>query len=92
MTQPLRRRDLVQLATDATVPLRDRHDYIIRSHEFVEDTRPHRRGGLIATVRTWRRRCVTRRQLSLLDARGLADVGLDAGTRDREIAKPFWQL
>ena len=71
--------------------LRGRDDYIVRSHEFVDRERP-RDGGLIAMLRTWRHRYVTRRQLSLLDARGLADIGIDADARDREIAKPFWQL
>ena len=91
MTRPLRRHDLVHSA-DITVRLHDRDDYIIRSHEFVDRTGSHGSGGLIAMLRTWRCRYVTRRQLSLLDARGLADIGIDAGVRDREIAKPFWKL
>ena len=49
-------------------------------------------GGLVALLRMWRRRYVTRRYLSLLDARGLADIGLDADARDREITKPFWKI
>ncbi|HZX84207.1 MAG TPA: DUF1127 domain-containing protein [Reyranella sp.] len=92
MTHPLRHHDLVHYAADVTVRLHDRDDYIVRSHEFVDHTRPRDSGGLIAMLRTWRRRYVTRRQLGLLDARGLADIGIDASARDREITKPFWQL
>ena len=91
MTRPLRRDDLVHYAADITVRLHDRDDYIVRRHEFVDHARPRDSGGLIATLRTWRRRYVTRQQLGLLDARGLADIGIDAGARDREIAKSFWQ-
>jgi uncharacterized protein YjiS (DUF1127 family) len=92
MTRPLKRHDLVHYAADITVRLHDRDDYIVRNHEFVDPARPCDSGGLIAMLWTWRRRYVTRRQLSLLDSRGLADIGIDAGVRDREIAKPFWQL
>lgn len=92
MTRPVRRDDLVHYAADITVRLHDRHDYIVRRHEFVDHARLRDRGELIAMLRTWRRRYVTRRQLSLLDARGLADIGIDAGVRDREIVKPFWKL
>ena len=91
MTQPLRHHDLAHYAADITVRLQDRDDYIVRSHEFVDDTRSRNVGGQIAMLRTWHRRYVTRRQLSLLDARGLADVGIDSVERDREITKPFWQ-
>jgi uncharacterized protein YjiS (DUF1127 family) len=92
MTRPLRHHDLVHYAADITVRLHDHDDYIVRDHEFVDQAIPLEGSGLIAMLRAWRRRYVTRRQLSLLDSRGLADIGLDAGTRDREIAKPFWQL
>ena len=92
MTQPLRRHDLVHSAADIEVRFHDRDDYIVRNHEFVDHTRPRDSGGLIAMLRRWRRRYVTRRQLSLLDSHSLADIGIDAGVRDREIAKPFWQL
>ncbi|HLM12758.1 MAG TPA: DUF1127 domain-containing protein [Reyranella sp.] len=92
MTRPLKRDDLVHCAADITVRLHDRDDYIVRSHEFINQARPRDSGGLIAMLRTWRRRYVTRRQLGLLDARGLADIGIDARARDREITKPFWQL
>lgn len=39
----------------------------------------------------WRVRYVTRQHLRLLDHRELADVGMDALTREREVAKWFWQ-
>jgi uncharacterized protein YjiS (DUF1127 family) len=92
MTRPLRRNDLVYCAADFTVRLHDRDDYIVRDHQFVDQATPREGHGLIAMLQAWRRRWVTRRQLGLLDARGLADVGIDAGARDREIAKPFWHL
>ena len=92
MTRPLRQHDLVYDAADITVRLRNREDYIVRDHEFVDQARPREGSGLIAMLRTWRRRHVTRRQLGLLDARGLADIGIDASARDREITKPFWQF
>lgn len=92
MTRPLRRNDLVYCAADFTVRLHDRDDYIVRDHEFVDQATPRGDRGLIAMFKAWHRRYVTRRQLALLDARGLADVGIDWGARDREIAKPFWHL
>ena len=45
----------------------------------------------LSLFRLWRRRAVTRRHLSWLDARGLADIGLDEDARRRELAKWFWQ-
>ncbi|HYI04526.1 MAG TPA: DUF1127 domain-containing protein [Reyranella sp.] len=92
MTQPLRRHDLVHYAADITVRLHDRDDYIVHNHEFVHHARPRESSGLFVMLKAWRRRYVTRRQLGLLDARGLADIGIDASARDREITKPFWQL
>ena len=91
MTRPLRRDDLVHCAADIAVTLYNRDDYIVRHHELVDRARPHDGSGLIATLRTWRRRYVTRRQLAMLDARCLADAAIDARARDLEIAKPFWK-
>lgn len=91
MTRPLRRDDLVHCAADIQVTLYNRDDYIVRHHELVDRARSHDGSELIATLRTWRRRYVTRRQLGLLDARSLADVGIDARARDQEAAKPFWK-
>jgi uncharacterized protein YjiS (DUF1127 family) len=92
MSHSLRRNDIAAHAADITVRLRDGDDYIVRHHEFTDDGRPHDDRGLVGLLRMWRRRYVTRRQLRLLDAHGLADIGLDANTRDREIAKPFWKI
>ena len=39
----------------------------------------------------WRFRYVTRRHLRLLDRQELSDVGMEASTRQREVAKWFWQ-
>jgi len=91
MTRPLRRHDLVHCATDIQVALHNRDDYIVRRHELVDRATPDDGSGLIVTLRTWRRRYVTRRQLVMLDSRGLADVGIDPRARDHEIAKPFWK-
>lgn len=92
MTQPLRRHDLVHDAADITVRLHHRNDYIVRDYEFADQAGRRDDAGLIAMLRTWRRRYVTRQQLGLLDAHGLADIGIDASAREREVAKPFWQL
>jgi uncharacterized protein YjiS (DUF1127 family) len=90
MSHSLRRHDTATCAADVTVRLRDGDDYIIRHHEFTDDIHSRDAQGLVALLRMWRRRYVTRRHLRLLDARGLADIGLDADARDREIAKSFW--
>jgi uncharacterized protein YjiS (DUF1127 family) len=46
---------------------------------------------LIAAVALWRARRRTRQQLSLLDDRGLADVGLCRTQQRIECAKAPWQ-
>lgn len=71
-------------------PMRGAGDYILRDHIFIGQP-PVRRAALVATTIEWRRRYITRRHLRALDSRGLADVGLDAVTRDREVDKYFWQ-
>lgn len=42
------------------------------------------------TLGLWWRRARTRRQLAELDARALADIGLDESQRRRECARRFW--
>ncbi len=91
MTRALRRDDFVYDTPDIAIRLRDRNDFIVRHHQLIADVKECDAGGLIAMVRTWRRRYVTRRQLGLLDASGLADIGLDTAARNREVAKAFWQ-
>ena len=44
-----------------------------------------------ALARIWWRRATTRRALSDLDARLLADIGRTETERRRECAKRFWQ-
>jgi uncharacterized protein YjiS (DUF1127 family) len=90
MFHSLRRHDTATYAADITVRLRHGDDYIIRHHEFADDVHYRDAQGLVALLRIWRRRYVTRRQLRLLDARGVADIGLDAHARDCEVGKPFW--
>ena len=90
MSHSLRRHDTVAYAADIVVRLRDGDDYIIRHHEFTDARRDPR--GLVALLRMWRRRYVTRGHLRLLDAHGLADIGLAADDRDREVGKPFWKI
>ena len=96
MSHSLRRHDTVAYPADITVRFRDGDDYIARHYEFADDTQlrdaPRDAGGLVALLRMWRHRHVTRGHLRRLDARGLADIGLDADARDREIAKPFWKI
>jgi uncharacterized protein YjiS (DUF1127 family) len=57
---------------------------------------PPRPAGLLptiwATLSMWRRRNRTRRQLTLLDARGLADLGLTRTQQRAEASKWFWQV
>jgi uncharacterized protein YjiS (DUF1127 family)/ketosteroid isomerase-like protein len=64
---------------------------------------PHRRPGLqtssafavaasaLALVRTWRERGRTRRQLAVMSARELQDIGTCWAEVANEAAKPFWQ-
>ncbi len=46
----------------------------------------------ITRTRTWRRRSRTRRQLFVLDARQLHDIGITEADRRQECAKWFWQV
>jgi uncharacterized protein YjiS (DUF1127 family) len=50
---------------------------------------------LPAALRTrlalWHDRARSRRVLAQLDARGLADIGIDRGQAAWEAAKPFWR-
>lgn len=75
--------------------IRTAHDYVFRRHVFI-DARPAAAptsflAAAAKTLALWRRRRDTRRHLAALDMRGLADVGLDATARNREIVKYFWQ-
>jgi len=45
----------------------------------------------MALVRTWRERRRDRRQLSVMSARELEDIGLCRGEISCEIGKPFWR-
>ena len=60
------------------------------SHFLVRPSRTPR--PILATVRLWQERRRTRRQLSALDDRQLADVGLSRSQQRSECAKSFWQL
>ena len=46
---------------------------------------------LLATLVTWQRRLISRRQLARLDARLLADAGISEAQRHAELSKPFWR-
>lgn len=48
-------------------------------------------GSIIATLREWRHRSVSRSQLARLDARTLRDIGVDRGVVDYEIYQSFWR-
>jgi uncharacterized protein YjiS (DUF1127 family) len=45
---------------------------------------------IMALVRAWRERRRARRQLSVMSARELRDIGLCRGEIGYEIGKPFW--
>jgi uncharacterized protein YjiS (DUF1127 family) len=47
--------------------------------------------AIIARVRLWRTRSRARRQLAVMDARELQDVGPCWSDIADEIAKPFWR-
>jgi uncharacterized protein YjiS (DUF1127 family) len=46
---------------------------------------------IVATLREWRRRRASRRELAYLDERTLRDIGLDPGIVDYELRQPFWR-
>ena len=53
---------------------------------------PWRAGSLLfATLVVWQRRVDDRRALARLDARLLADIGIDPVEARREARKPFWR-
>ena len=66
-----------------------------RTHELIFLPTAPRFVGLLpsirATLATWRRRWRTRRQLAMLEARELADLGLGRAQQRAEAAKWFWQ-
>ena len=43
------------------------------------------------TVKVWRERADTRRELAELSFRDIQDIGLDQAMVEQEIAKPFWR-
>lgn len=47
--------------------------------------------GVAQLLGTWRQRTRERRELAQLDARSLHDLGLNAGSVQFEINKPFWR-
>ena len=46
---------------------------------------------VLATLSEWTRRSRERHQLSQLDARMLADIGLTHADREMLVSKPFWR-
>ena len=48
-------------------------------------------GGIVASLREWRRRSVARRALTQLDERILRDIGIDPGTVNYEMQQSFWR-
>ena len=47
--------------------------------------------GALNTLRIWRRRARTRRQMLTLNDHLLADIGVSRSDPAREASKPFWQ-
>jgi uncharacterized protein YjiS (DUF1127 family) len=102
MIDRLRRHDETERTAGGEIQWRDRDHYVVRAHAFEDDAHPHDVVGghrtpltwgtlLLATLRLWRHRYATRRQLRWLDQRGLADVGIDPIAREREVIKQFWK-
>ena len=54
------------------------------------ERRPRLWPTLVATLALWRQRRRTRQQLSTLDDRALADVGLTRAQQLIECSRPFW--
>jgi uncharacterized protein YjiS (DUF1127 family) len=48
-------------------------------------------GSIVATLREWRRRGVTRRELANFDERMLRDIGVDPSIVDYEMYQSFWR-
>ena len=48
-------------------------------------------GLIVATLREWHHRRVSRRELAGLDDRTLRDIGLDPGAVDYEVRQSFWR-
>jgi uncharacterized protein YjiS (DUF1127 family) len=46
---------------------------------------------ILFTLRLWRERVRGRNELARLDARTLADIGLNPADRDFLVNKPFWR-
>jgi len=46
---------------------------------------------MLATLREWGRRSRDRNELSQLDSRILADIGLTHADREMLVSKPFWR-
>jgi len=47
--------------------------------------------AIMARIRLWRTRSRTRRQLTVMNARELQDIGTCRSDIANEIAKPFWR-
>lgn len=47
--------------------------------------------GLRSTLSLWRQRARERRELALLSARDLKDLGMTQGSARFEASKPFWR-
>lgn len=48
-------------------------------------------GSIVARLREWHRRSMTRRELANLDGRMLHDIGIDPSIVDFEMRQPFWR-
>ena len=63
-----------------------------RRHGFMlADRIPPLRRALMETVREWRRRSRSRRDLFTLGERDLWDIRLSRVDAEREASKPFWR-
>ena len=55
------------------------------------ETAIHWSSKTLGKITLWQGRISQRRQLSELDERSLADIGVSRGDADQESRKPFWQ-
>jgi uncharacterized protein YjiS (DUF1127 family) len=49
-------------------------------------------GGIVTRVRLWRNRSRIRRQLAVMSARELQDMGTSWAEISDEVGKPFWRI
>jgi uncharacterized protein YjiS (DUF1127 family) len=72
------------------VTLAHRHNALHFLAPLAWERRARLWSGVVAILTLWRQRRRTRQQLSTLDDRALADVGLTRAQQRIECSRPFW--